>query len=347
MNIFGFTLLRNGIKYDYSFRECLDSLAPVTQKVYLALGEGEDETEKVVSELPYLKVIPTIWDDSLREGGIILSQQTNIALNALKEDHGHLDDSWGIYLQCDEVFHEEDHELILSDLKKAQEGGYDTVAFRYFHFWMDHHHIAINKKWYPQEIRAVKLNTPIESWGDAQSFRNHNKVYYSDAKIFHYGHVREQESYLQKKADILKLYHSDERIFKYKRREKRFDRQTETLLYWGSHPKYMRDRIERLGDIWELDTIPDLYIIGSPDDFPNGLVERIRAKNIHFVKSKREIPKGRSHQVFKVNDSWLPFVNKVPVQMRSKLALPWPDETRMMLKLSKSWIGLDSKTAAE
>jgi len=344
MKIFGFTLLRNGIKYDYSFKECLSSLNAVTEKTYLALGASEDGTEDVINSLPNIKVIPTVWDDALRDGGLILSQQTNVALNTLREDYGESDDAWGIYLQCDEVFHQDDYQLIKNDIAKAQAEGCDAISFRYFHFWMDHHHIAINKKWYPQEIRAVKVKTNIESWGDAQSFRHQTKVYESDARIYHYGHVREKESYLQKKADILKLYHSDERIFKYKRREKKFDRQTETLLYWGSHPEIMKERVLRMGDIWQLDPVDNLYIIGSQNDLPLKFVEQIVAKKIHFVRSRGEVPKNRRDSIWSLESSWkdrlLPS-QRIPTQMRSKLARRWPQETILMLQLSKMMVAVN------
>ena len=124
-----------------------------------------------------------------------MSSSKFAALEALRADKKSDPEAWGFYLQCDEILHEDDFELIKEDFEKAQASGCDAISFRYFHFWMDHHHVAINKKWYPQEIRAVKVDSECESWGDAQSFRKVKKVYESDARIYHYGHVREQESY--------------------------------------------------------------------------------------------------------------------------------------------------------
>ena len=109
--VYGFTLLRNGIKYDYTFRESLESLYGVSNKIYLALGDSEDQTKEAVSELGYVNLIDTVWDDSLREGGLILSQQTNVALNAARLAHENELNSWGFYLQCDEVLHEDDFSL--------------------------------------------------------------------------------------------------------------------------------------------------------------------------------------------------------------------------------------------
>jgi hypothetical protein len=345
-NLFGFTLLRNGIKYDYSFMESLQSLLDLTAKVYLALGDSDDGTEEALKSLRNIVYTHTTWDEAKRQGGLILSEQTNIALKALRDDHGRETHSWGFYLQCDEVLHPDDFDLIKADVEKAQEQGCDAIAFRYLHFWQSHHEIAINKKWYPQEIRAIKLDSVLESWGDAQSFRPANKIYQSQARIFHYGHVREQDKYLSKKKDILKLYHSDQRMNKYTRREKRFDSQTKTLLYWGSHPQYMKARIERMGELYEAATIDSVYIIGKSEDYSKWLVAQINAKKVHFVESIKEVPASERKNLVIANPSFfqrLVYCSKVPKRMESKLALNWSNDFRLTLLLSEKGIGLKAQ----
>jgi len=342
VSIYGFTLLRNGVKYDYSFRECLESLAPICKSVYLALGDSDDGTKEAVSDMDFLKITPTIWDDALKEGAIILSQQTNVALESLRVDKRSEAESWGFYLQCDEVIHEEDYELLKADFQKAEDEGCDAISFRYYHFWLDHHSIAINKKWYPQEIRAVKVDSAAESWGDAQSFKNVKKVYQSEARIYHYGHVREEDKYKSKKADILKLYHSDEKMAKYKRREKRFDDMTETLLYLGSHPKIMKDRIERMGDVFFPDKADHVYILGDKSEFPANVNDKIFSNHVTWCDSLFEVPIAQRKYAILLKANWfqkLMYRSKVPKKMRSKLALPWSNETVLMLKLSEKGVG--------
>ncbi len=341
--LYGFTLLRTGVKYDYCFREALTSLASVTQNVFLALGESEDGTEAAVSDLSFLKITPTHWDEKLREGGLILSQQTNVALQAARSVLPQHPDAWGIYLQCDEVLHEEDVEIIKRDIAEAHAQGCDTMTFRYWHFWQTHHEVAINKKWYPQEIRAVRLSSNIESWGDAQSFRNHTKVFHSEARIFHYGHVRDPMKYLEKKRDILALYHSDEKLPKYKRRERRFDNQTETLAFYGNHPAIMRERVLRLGDVWEAPKAIAAHIVGDPDEYPASFLSKINAKDVHWHRNFSNVPSlVRSHSVITHPSVWHKVFHPsaVPAQMRSKLARPWDSATVLMLKLSEKGIGL-------
>lgn len=343
--LFGFTILRNGVKYDYSFVESIQSLGGVTQKVVVALGDSEDNTEELVRKIPNVEIVPTIWDQKLRDGGLILSQQTNVALNHLK-DQNLGEDSWGIYLQCDEVIHSDDYQLIKEDIEKASKMGCDAVTFRYLHFWQSHHQLAINKKWYPQEIRAVKLNTAIESWGDAQSFRNFHKVYESEARVFHYGHVREEGKYLLKKRDILKLYHLDDRIKKYKKREKRFDGQTICLPYWGPHPAVMKERIERLEGDWKAEKVDRVYIVGPKEQLENGFEKRIRGREVIWCKSIREVPFKDLSKVVYIRPRWWNwpkaiFGPKTPRKMRSKLARPWELEFYLTLQLSRLGIGVD------
>ena len=189
------------MKYDYSFKESLLSLAPLVQKIYLALDRGEDQTESEIQKLPFVKIVPSTWDMTLKKG-LVLSVETNKALNALKADHGNDDEAWGIYLQADEVLHPDDYEILKRDIEEAARLGCDAISFRYLHFWQTHHHVAISKKWYPQEIRAIKLKTSIESWGDAQGFRLYHKIFNTEARIYHYGHVREQSSYNEKMRDM-------------------------------------------------------------------------------------------------------------------------------------------------
>ncbi len=221
MRLFGFSLLRNAVKYDYCFTESLSGLAAVVEKTFLALGDNEDNTEEMLDSIPNIVKIHTVWDEKLRDSGLILSQQTNIALEAARSEQQSSDNSWGVYLQADEVLHENDYKLIADDIKFANENGYDSVAFRYKHFWHNHNQLTVGKKWYPVEVRAIKLNSNIKSIRDAQGFECCTKIYQSNAFIYHYGHVREERIYRLKKADFHKLYNTDENLLKAEQKEER------------------------------------------------------------------------------------------------------------------------------
>lgn len=344
MELYGFAILRNGVKYDYPFRESLTSLKELTKEVYLALGDSEDNTDDVVTALGDFKTFQNPWDDAKRVGGLVLSDQTNFVLNKLREEKEN-ESSWGFYLQCDELVHENEYQKIQEDITYAQNHGFDAVRFRYLHFWLSHNKIAINKKWYPQEIRAVKLQSKAESWGDAQSFRNVEKIYDSDAVIYHYGHVRNEKQYIQKKADILKMYHSEEKIGKYKKREKKQDGQTKVLDYFGPHPKLMKDRILALGDPWELPEVDDVCIVDNPEKYSEKFIQKIRAKKIHWAPSTGEGKSLGSKKMVVVHPSFwhnLIHPSKVKEKVESKLARPWVAEQLLTLKLSEQGVGVGS-----
>jgi len=102
MKVSGFTFVRNGVKYDYPFLESMRSLLPLCDEIVIGVGRSEDDTLAQIQSLhsSKIKILETIWDESNRENGSILSQQTNLALDQTNGD-------WAIYLQADEILHED------------------------------------------------------------------------------------------------------------------------------------------------------------------------------------------------------------------------------------------------
>lgn len=327
--VYGFTLLRNGLKYDYPFRECLQALTSLCEHSFIALGDSEDGTEEVVNAFEKLTSISTTWDMNLMgDGGKILSQQTNVALGALREKYGKEKSAWGFYLQTDELIHEKDFDQIKKDIEAAQAGGYDAISFRYYHFWLNHNQIAISKRWYPQEIRAIKLDSDIISHGDAQGFIGQKKVYDSDVHIFHYGHVRDEKKREAKQELLIKMIRPGEKFDKYKKREEKAFKNTETLPYYGPHPKWMKERIEKFGDVFEM---PQKDFVSIYD--PKGIVDedlrgRIKTEELEVTQKKSkyslslEAPAGGFLSI-------LGFGASIPQSMKSPIARPWSEKQRM------------------
>jgi len=152
MIISGCTFVRNGFLLGYPVKESLQSLLSICDEVVIAVGNSEDDTLKYVQSLndPKIKIIETIWDDSMREGGRILAQQTNIALEQCTGD-------WVIYLQADEVLNENDYALLKSSMLAAnQRPEIEGLLFKYLHFFGDYAHIGMGRQWYRKEIRAFR-----------------------------------------------------------------------------------------------------------------------------------------------------------------------------------------------
>jgi hypothetical protein len=81
MKVCGFTIIRNAIKFDYPVIESITSILPICDQFIVAVGNSDDETLQLIQSInsPKIKIIETIWDDSLREGGKVLADETNKA----------------------------------------------------------------------------------------------------------------------------------------------------------------------------------------------------------------------------------------------------------------------------
>ncbi len=340
--IYGFSFLKDGVRYDYPFVQAFNSLAGVAEEIYIALGQNDDGTKAILEKLPKIKIIDTVWDMSrMGQGGIIFSEQTNIALEKLRADHGEEESAWGIYLQSDEVLHEDSFDQLREDIKKADATGCDAISFRYFHFWQNHYSIAINKRWYPVEIRAVKLNSKIQNHGDAQGFSGFTKVYDSDVYIHHYGHVRDEEKRKEKQKFLIQSIRTSEKFQKYFKREQKAFSETKTLPILLNHPKVMRERIEKMGESFFIPPAKKVYIIGNKEQFCERTIKKINAEEVVWAKDLSEVPKQYKKEAVILEPGFLDRLLKrtiVPDSMESKLARKWDRDTFLLLKLSEKGV---------
>lgn len=245
MRVVGFTFIRNGIKFDYPFRESLLSLLPLCDEVIVAAGDSDDTTTEEIRLLhsPKIKIIETQWDPTLRKGGKVLAQQTNIALS-------HVNGDWGIYLQADEVLHEKDYETIRKAMERYKDNkNVEGLLFSYYHFFGDYWHIGTSRRWYRREIRIVKPQEGLESWGDAQGFRRNGRklrVALIDAHIYHYGWVKPPVIQQAKQRTFNTLWHPEEWVRKHVGIADAYDYAAHAgrlKVFEGTHPAIMHERI--------------------------------------------------------------------------------------------------------
>lgn len=325
MKLYGIAFIKNGVKFDFPFRESMLSMLPLVEKIYVNVGISDDETLAEVKKIPKVEIIEVNWDDSRSDKGHILSDMTNIAIKKMREEITD-EDAWAIYLQSDEVLHEQDFDLIKHDLKKAQGNGADVMRFRYMHFWQHHDRIAIGERWYPQEIRAFKVTSKAMSHGDAQTFEAWEKAYESDAHIWHYGHVRDERAYRAKLDQMSKYY---QRGLKYYRKKVRaWIKDTffneKTVPFYGDHPKVMFERVERLGGMPIGPKVSSLKIVGNQEAFSPSLISRIHADKISTTDAEKTINLDR----IKWHKSLSPICRE------------WTPDFKLTIELSRNGIGL-------
>lgn len=247
MKIAGFTIIRNALKFDYPVEEAILSVLPICDVFYVGVGNSEDGTRALIEKLDpsKIRIIDTVWNDALREGGLVLSEETNKVFDQIPAEF-----DWCFYIQSDECVHENDHQNILKAAKDhLNDKEVDGLLFGYKHFYGQYNYIGAGRRWYANEIRIIRNNKNIRSYKDAQGFRmkdgNKLKVKETNAFIYHYGWVKPPQAQQAKQESFHKMWHDDNWMKNNIKIADEFDYSQIDLLekYKGSHPAVMQKRI--------------------------------------------------------------------------------------------------------
>lgn len=257
MKVSGFTIIRNAIKFDYPIKEAILSILPICDEFVIAVGNSDDDTLQFMKSIdsPKIKIIETVWDDSLREGGHVLAVETNKALDAISPDS-----DWGFYIQADEVFHEKDLPAIREAMIKYKDDlQVEGLLFDHINFYGSYDYLAGSRKWQKKEIRVIRNDKSIRSWKDAMSFRKNGEklqVKYVNACIHHYGWVKNPAVMQEKLIAFNKLWHSDDWVEQNVEKVDTFDySKIDTLVkFKGTHPAVIQKRIDAVN--WEFSFDP-------------------------------------------------------------------------------------------
>jgi hypothetical protein len=253
MRISGFSIVRNGQNYGYPFMESLRSLLPLVDELVVAVGDSDDKTWDLVHSLgsPKLKAFKTVWDPAQRAGGQVLSTQTNLAMARCTGD-------WGVYLQADEVLHEDDLPVLARTLDRQRRSPLEGLRLDYLHFYGSYQTVQAHwRKWYGSAIRAVKLGKGVQSVGDAYGFRMGGPQgrrllsWGSGARVFHYGWSRPPQVMQAKQRNLDSFYHDDEALARRQRDEAQakvdafYADRGHLEFFRGSHPSVMAQKVQQ------------------------------------------------------------------------------------------------------
>jgi hypothetical protein len=248
MKVSGFTFIRNALTYDYPIREAILSIAPLCDEIVVAVGHCDDGTRALVAGThEKVRIVDTVWDDSKREGGAVLAEETNKALDAIAADA-----DWAFYIQGDEVFHERDVQAVRRAMEQWKDDRrVEGLLFDYVHFYGSYDYVGDSPRWYRREIRIVRPGVGVRSWGDAQGFRKNGqklRVKPSGGHIHHYGWVKHPRHQQLKQQSFNKLWHDDRWMQEHVPDVAEFDySQVESVvLFAGAHPQVMQERIARM-----------------------------------------------------------------------------------------------------
>ena len=243
MKISGFTIIKNAIINDYPVVESIRSVLPLVHEMIVAVGDCADDTRAMITAIgsDKIKIIDTVWDPSLREGGKVLAVETDKAFAQIDPES-----DWAFYIQADEVVHEQYYPAILDAAQKyLDDKNVEGLLFKYTHFYGSFDYVGDSRKWYHREIRIIRNDKNIHAYRDAQGFRKQNRklrVKLIDAYIFHYGWVKDSTTMKEKINNLSKLWHDDAgaaltaELFDFNE----FD---SLERYKGTHPSVMQQRI--------------------------------------------------------------------------------------------------------
>lgn len=254
MKVSAFTICRNAVAFDYPIVEVIRSALPIVDEFVVNVGQSEDGTLELIRSIDprKVRVVESVWDDTMREGGLLFSRETNVALSRCTGD-------WAVYLQADEVLHEQDHATIRAALQ-THLGNPDVLGltFRYLHFYGDYR--SCNPWFYHRAVRAIRNDGQVESCGDAVGFclkadrgylqtAHTARLRASGATIYHYGWVKPPRVLLDKFRYQVARHHGDapgeEQARMLAKETYEFSEYAIMKNFYGSHPAVMAERVRR------------------------------------------------------------------------------------------------------
>lgn len=271
MKVSGLTLGYRALANGYPVLECTRCLLSFCDEVVANIGASDDGTREALEGLgdPRIKLVTDPWDLSLREKGRLLSRETNRGMEKCTGD-------WIVYLQADEIMHEDDVPLLLREMGEySRHPRIDGISFRYLHFYGSPGYVQDNPlKWYTRAVRAVRTGRGLVSVGDALKFRRmvdgrarRVREAKSTARVFHYGWARSPEIMLEKQKHLEKFWHDDESLAKKYAGMTAKDIYPDTahlVPFRGTHPAVMAGTVSTASWVFSpmLDSRPRMLRLG-------------------------------------------------------------------------------------
>jgi hypothetical protein len=246
MKVTGFTFIRNAVRNDYPIVEAIQSVLPICDEFIVAAGDSDDDTIGLLESIksPKIKIIRTVWDDQVREGGRAFAIETDKAYDTISSDT-----DWAFYIQGDECVHEQYLDEVVGAMRRYKDDDrVEGLLFKYLHFYGSYDFTASSRRWYRNEIRVLKYDKSVRSYRDAQGFRKNGRklrVQPIDAFIYHYGWVKPPKGLVTKVHNFNQFYTGEPWIPTSMPEDCEFDygNAHRLLRFEGTHPKVMQKRI--------------------------------------------------------------------------------------------------------
>lgn len=204
MRVVGVTIVRDAVRLEYPVVQAIRSVLPLVDEMIVNVGRSDDGTfQKIRQEFAgkNVVVLDREWDTSV--GGAVLAGETDLAMRYLPSD-------WVVYVQADEVLHEE----ALPEIRDAMTLYYGEEKIQGLTVEFVHHYglpdvVASSRAWYRREVRIVKTSSGAKSYHEAQGFRVRGeriRTAASGGTYHHYGWLRSCAALEQKSIADFRIY---------------------------------------------------------------------------------------------------------------------------------------------
>ena len=247
MKVSGFTFIRNGSVLGYPYLESIRSILPVVDEFIVNVGFSNDDTLEQIKSIgdPKIRIVESAWNENMQDRGFVYAQQTMIAQFNCTGD-------WAFYIQGDEVVHEDDLPKIRAAIEQAdKDDSIEGLLFDYVHFFGGTDTIAISPAWYRKEVRIIRNTIRTIFPSDAQFLLvldknrkgRYPKVMHSNARIYHYGHVRPTAAMQEKMNQVSKYWnHAPPDFSKYSIDPKAIAK------FSGTHPSIVNEWMDKFAE---------------------------------------------------------------------------------------------------
>ncbi|MBF0363550.1 MAG: hypothetical protein HQK49_21195 [Oligoflexia bacterium] len=294
--ISGFTFIKNGLTLGYPIKESILSIEPLCDEIIINVGFNDEQLRKDDGTYQYLRdnltskkfiFLKSFWNPNQLSRGLVLSEQTNIALQATKGKYAQ-------YIQADEAIHEQDLPTIESEIKNMeQDNKINGLIFNYLHFYGNTDIIKHTRNIYRREVRLIRNGIGIKSYLDAQGFRHQesNKKVMAkiiNAHIFHYGWAREQMIMSNKVKVMDRLYNHGENEVK-NNKDFIYEKIWGLKKYCNDHPAVMKEWINNHKNNIDILNLPLRFEIKNFGLLISDLIEKYtnyrigEYKNYHII----------------------------------------------------------------
>lgn len=268
MSISVVTLISRAIELQYPLQAVLRSVAPIANEILVNVDLSRDDgtydylLNLQDKEYKNLSIVARRWNWDNHQGGSELAIQSKIAVDIARGD-------WILYIQADEILHEDD----LADIKwLSGQDQFDGVEFRRLYFWRDLQTIRLD--WTFSLLRMFRrgkgqvvgdgMNCAVLSPGRIWPYDE------GSPRLFHYTRVGDAEIIAARIQNLDGLFHPEELVSRggaydwglrdfdsYSRRTRPQLVASDLAPYEGTHPTAYRQ--------WLAETLVSVVPPGHPE----------------------------------------------------------------------------------